>query len=304
MTTVRFDPSAPYEVEESDVVYAKPEGKELLARVYRPKGRPDAPLIGLVDVHGGAWNRGDRTVGVHHGRGLAAAGVVVASLDFRQGPADKHPAGSADVAAGVRWLRAHAPRLGVDPGRIGLTGQSSGGHLALLVAVQPEAPQHAGTPIVTPDGSLDGGPGDDSVVVALVQYPVADPLARYRYVLSREHETPQRPPAPVFDAGRLIASHRAYFADEAAMAEASITRIVSTDAGRALPLVWLAHAELDDNVPAAITEAFVSAYQKAGGRIERVFFPGARHGFMQQPSADTDKAIALMREFIGRQIAA
>jgi acetyl esterase/lipase len=304
MTTVRFDPSAPYEVEESDVVYAKPEGKELLARVYRPKGRPDAPLIGLVDVHGGAWNRGDRTVGVHHGRGLAAAGVVVASLDFRQGPTDKHPAGSADVAAGVRWLRAHAPRLGVDPGRIGLTGQSSGGHLALLVAVQPGAPQHAGTPIVTPDGSLDGGPGDDSVVVALVQYPVADPLARYRYVLSREHETPQRPPAPVFDAGRLIASHRAYFADEAAMAEASITRIVAASSARALSPVWLAHAELDDNVPAEITEAFVSAYQKAGGRIERVFFPGARHGFMQQPSSDTDKAIALMREFIGRQIAA
>jgi acetyl esterase/lipase len=297
-TTIRFDPSAPYEVEESDVVYAKPDGKELLARVYRPKGTPDA-LIGLVDVHGGAWNRGDRTVGVHLGRGLAAAGVVVASLDFRQGPADRHPAGSADVAAGVRWMRAHARRLGVDPARIGLAGQSSGGHLALLVAVQAKAPQHAGTPIVTPDGSLDGGPGDDSVVFALVQYPVADPLARYRYVLSREHETPQRPPAPAFDAARLIASHRGYFADEAAMAEASITRIVATGAA-ALPPVWLAHAELDDNVPAEITEAFVSAYQKAGGRIERVFFPGARHGFMQQPSADTDKAITQMRDFLGR----
>jgi len=299
-TTIRFDPSAPYEVEESDVVYARPDGKELLARVYRPKGRPAAPLIGLVDVHGGAWNRGDRTVGVHHGRGLTAAGAVVASLDFRQGPADKHPAASADVAAGVRWMRAHADRLGVDPARIGLTGQSSGGHLALLVALQPGLPQHAGTPVVTPGGSLDGGPGDDSVVLALVQYPVADPLARYRYVLSREHETPQRPPAPAFDAARLIASHRSYFADEAAMAEASITRVVSAGGTRALPPVWLAHAELDDNVPAEITEAFVSAYQKAGGRIERVFFPGARHGFMQQASADSDKAIALMRDFLGR----
>ena len=44
----------------------------------------------------------------------------------------------------------------------------------------------------------------------------------------------------------------------------------------------------------------MSAYQKAGGRIERVFFPGARHGFMQQASADSDKAIALMRDFLGR----
>jgi dipeptidyl aminopeptidase/acylaminoacyl peptidase len=125
-------------------------------------------------------------------------------------------------------------------------------------------------------------------------------LARYHYVLGREHEPPQPPPA--FDARRLITSHRSYFADEAAMAEASVTRIVSTGEARALPPVWLAQPELDDNVPAAITEAFVRAYQKAGGRIEHAHFPGARHGFVQQASADTDKAIALMRDFIARQL--
>ena len=299
-TTVRFDPSAPYEVEEADVVYAKPDGQELLARVYRPRGTPGAPLVGLVDVHGGAWNRGDRTVGVHLGRGLAAAGVIVASLDFRQGPDHKHPAGSADIAGGVRWIRAHARRLGVDPARVGLAGQSSGGHLALLGSLRPGVAAHAGTPIVRPDGTLDAGPGDETVAFVLVQYPVADPLARFRYVLARAVEPPQPPPA--FDAQRLMASHRAYFADEAAMADASVTRIVSAGEARVLPPVWLAHAELDDNVPTEITEAFVSAYGKAGGRIERVFFPGARHGFMQQASADTDKAIALMREWIGRQL--
>src|SRR5262245_18692755 len=159
-TTVRFDPSAPYEVEESDVVYARPGGKDLLARVYRPKGEPSAPLVGLVDAHGGAWNRFDRTVGVHHGRGLAAAGVVVASLDFRQGPDHKHPTASADVAAGVRWMRAHARRLGVDPARIGLAGQTSGGHLALLFSVRRGAFDQAGVPIVLPDGSLDARRGD------------------------------------------------------------------------------------------------------------------------------------------------
>src|SRR5213594_3977623 len=172
--TVRFDPSAPYEVEESDVVYARPAGKELLARVYRPKGAPAAPLTGLVDTHGGAWNRLDRTIGVHHGRGLAAAGVIVASLDFRQGPDHRHPTASADVAAGVRWMRAHASRLGVDPARIGLAGQSSGGHLALLVAVRPRTVDHAGVPIVLPDGSVDARSGDDSVAFVLAQYPVAD----------------------------------------------------------------------------------------------------------------------------------
>ena len=292
-TSVRFDSSAPYEVEESDVVYAKPDGLELLARVYRPQGSPATPLIGIVDVHGGAWNRGDRTVGVHLGRGLAAAGVVVASLDFRQSPHHKHPAASADVAAGVRFLRDHAQRLGVDPARIGLAGQSSGGHLALLGACRPGFAAYAGTPIVRPDGSLDAAPGDESVTFVLAAYPVADPIARFRYVQKRAQD-------PAFDASRLIASHYGYFTDEAAMAEASVTRIVASGEARALPPVWLAHPELDDNVPTEITEAFVAAYGKAGGRIERVFFPGARHGFMQQASADTDKGIALMREFIGR----
>jgi len=75
------------------------------------------------------------------------------------------------------------------------------------------------------------------------------------------------------------------------------------DRARALPPAWVAQPELDDNVPAEITRAFVRAYQQAGGRIERARFPGACHGFTQQASADTDKCIALMRDFIGRELA-
>jgi acetyl esterase len=292
-TSVRFDSSAPYEVEESDVVYAQPGGVDLLARVYRPKGTPGAPLIGVVDVHGGAWNRGDRTVGVNLGRGLAAAGVVVASLDFRQGPQHKHPAASADISAGVRWMRAHAQRLGVDPARIGLSGQSSGGHLALLSAIRPGFAAYAGTPPVGPDGALGATAGNDAATFVLAGYPVCDPIARFRYVQKRAEE-------PGFDASRLIASHNGYFSDEAAMAEASVTRIVAAGEASTLPPVWLAQPELDDNVPTEITDAFVAAYDKAGARVERVFFPGARHGFLQQPSADTEKAVALMRDFIAR----
>ncbi len=127
---------------------------------------------------------------------------------------------------------------------------------------------------------------------ALALYPVADPLARYRYALTREHEPP---PPSGFDAKRLIASHRAFFADEAAMASASVTRIVSSGEATALPPAWVAQPELDDNVPAEITEALVRAYQAAGGHMERAHFPGARHGFIQQASPDTDKAIALMQ---------
>jgi acetyl esterase/lipase len=298
--SARFDPSAPYEVDVEDTPFAQPAGVPLLARVYRPRGEPAAPLAALVDVHGGAWSRGDHTTGALHGRALAASGLVVVSLGFRQGPDHKHPAASADVAAGVRYVRAHASRLGVDPRRIGLVGSSSGGQLALLQAVKPGAAEHAGTPIVLPDGSPGAGPGDDSVAFVLALYPVADPLARYRYALSRRDEPP---PPSGFQAKRLIDAHDGYFADEAAMAAASVTRVLSAGEARALSPAWVAQPELDDNVPAAITEALVAAYRQAGGRIERVHFAGARHTFIQSAGADTDKALALMRDFIGAQLA-
>ena len=150
---------------------------------------------------------------------------------------------------------------------------------------------------MAPDGSLDAAPGEESVAFVLALYPVADPLARFRYVVGRQDD------GSGFDAQRLIAAHHGYFVSAAQMADASVTRIVTAREARALPPVWLAHPELDDNVPAAITDAFVHAYQGAGGAIERVHFPGARHGFIQQPGADADKAIALMRDFIGRQLA-
>ncbi len=294
---IRFDQAAPYEVEETDVPFARAEGQELQARIYRPRGEADIPLAALVDVHGGAWSRGDRLTGAFHGRALAASGLMVVSLDFRQGSEAKHPAASADIAAGARYVRANAQRLGVDPRRIGIVGSSSGGQLALLAGVKPGAPEHAGTPILRADGSLDAGPGDESVAFILALYPVADPHARFRYVVGR------RADGSGFDAERLIAAHHGYFASEAQMAEASVTRIVAAREARALPPVWVAQPELDDNVPAAITEAFVQAYQQAGGSVERVHFPGARHGFIGQPGADADKAIALMRDFIGRQLA-
>jgi len=127
--TVRFDPAAPYEVEEGDAPYARPAGMELLARIYRPVGTPERPLAALVDVHGGAWARGDHTTGALHARALAAAGLVVISLDFRQAPDHRFPLASHDVSAGVRYARAHASRLGVDPERIAILGSSSGGQI-------------------------------------------------------------------------------------------------------------------------------------------------------------------------------
>jgi len=84
--SIQFDRRGPHQVEELDVPFARPKGQELLARIYRPRGEPSQPLAAIVDVHGGAWARLDRTAGAIYARALAACGLVVAAVDFRQAP--------------------------------------------------------------------------------------------------------------------------------------------------------------------------------------------------------------------------
>ena len=71
-----------YEIEERDVEYQRQAGKPWLARIYQPKGPGPFPTI--VDVHGGAWHNGDRTNNAGIDRSLAAKGILVAAVDFRQ----------------------------------------------------------------------------------------------------------------------------------------------------------------------------------------------------------------------------
>src|SRR4029077_17290193 len=100
----------------------------------------------------------------------------------------------------------------------------------------------AAPPCAAPDGSLDAAPGDESVAFVLALYPVADPLARFRYAVGRQND------GSGFGAARLTAVRSGYFLSEARMAEASVTRIVAAREARTLPPVWLAHPGLDDNV--------------------------------------------------------
>ena len=74
----------------------------------------------------------------------------------------------------------------------------------------------------------------------MVAYPVCDPLARYRYVLSRKDEAPD---PDGFSAQRLIDAHHGFFRDEAHMAEASVTRIVASGEAGALPPMWVGQPE-------------------------------------------------------------
>src|SRR5712691_9284928 len=143
-----------YEVELKDVEYQRIDGKPWLARIYRPKGT--GPFPALIDVHGGAWHNGDRTNNAGVDLALAARGMVVAAIDFRQPPEAGYPASVCDVNVGIRWLKANARELG-GTAAVGAWGNSSGGHLVILSALRPHDSRYAALP-------LPGQPDVDATV--------------------------------------------------------------------------------------------------------------------------------------------
>lgn len=108
----------------------------LPARLYMPKGLPDAPVPLLVYFHGGGWVIGD--LDTHDGvcRLLAAsADVAVLAVDYRLAPEHPFPAALEDAFAAFLWAAANAVVLGADPARIAIGGDSAGGNLATAVSI-------------------------------------------------------------------------------------------------------------------------------------------------------------------------
>ena len=127
------------------VVYAAPRGyRPLLLDVHVPTGPAAAgPVPCVVWVHGGGWEYGDRRfppddwpLDLLFGA-LLAAGLAVATVDYRLSAEAHHPAQVHDVKAAVRFVRSRAAVLGIDPDRLGVAGESAGGHLAAMIALTP-----------------------------------------------------------------------------------------------------------------------------------------------------------------------
>ena len=116
------------------LVYKETERGPLQLDAYRPEGVERSPLVMMI--HGGAWQGGGRwQMGLTRWAGyLASAGLAVVSVDYRLAPQTTYPHPFQDVVDALDWCVARADELGADPERIGLWGDSAGGHLALLLA--------------------------------------------------------------------------------------------------------------------------------------------------------------------------
>jgi acetyl esterase len=270
-----------YEVDERDVEYQRQAGKPWLARIYQPKGT--GPFTAIVDVHGGAWHNGDRTNNAGIDRALAAKGILVAAVDFRQPPEAGYPASICDVNLAVRWLKMHAAELN-GTAAVGAFGNSSGGHQVVLNALRPRHASYSALPLPNhPEINA-------SLAYVIAAWPVIDPLYRFHF-------------AKEFNREEHIKAHIEYWRTEEAMAEGSPQTVIEHDEQVDLPPILMLLKANDRNHPLEMQERFIASYRKRGGAIEVQTFDGLpEHRMVPSTSQpETMRAIDTITTFIRRQ---
>jgi acetyl esterase/lipase len=162
-TRAMADEPAPkvYEVElQENVQYGTGGGEPLTLHLAKPKGVTE-PCPVILYIHGGGWRAGSKDGHRADISRAAAQGYVSASVGYRFAPAHRFPAQIEDVKCAVRYLRAHAKELNIDPNRIGAIGFSAGAHLSMILGAMDSADGLEGN---------GGWPEQSSKVQAVVAY--------------------------------------------------------------------------------------------------------------------------------------
>ena len=281
-----------YGIDIADVEYLSHGNTPLLARLFKPRGSGPFPI--MVELHGGAWVRGNRLNGDAANGALAKNGVIVAALDFRVPPEATYPASLADIHYGIRWCKTQAEAWNGRPDRIGAMGTSSGAHQAMLLGMRPDDHRYAALSLPAGTAAVDGTLG----CVILVS-PVIDPLGRYNYAKGLRQDC--TPPAGM--AERVVAMHDQYWVTEEAMAEATPASILARGERTAMLPVLALRRSYEEAHPRPDFDEFVQQYRKAGGQIEVTIFEGEGEGLLRDLSSPVAKqALEEMSAFVHQHI--
>ena len=235
--------------------------RELILRLHTPVGVGPFPVV--LDLHGGAWCKGHIDDCSVRDDALAAAGIAAGALDFRDG-ASGYPTSNQDINYAVRWIKSNAVKLNIDADRIGLVGQSSGGHLAMLAAMRPKDARYIQIPC---EGGMDA-----SVKAVVMVWPVINPLSRYRHA-HRERSNDK----PADWVGDIPERHDLYWVTEENMADGNpMLALENGEMVETPPALWIQgspdpvhdYRDLSSDADVNEPDRFLRNYKNAGGEIE------------------------------------
>ena len=236
--------------ERMDVPYATGNGRELCLDIYTPDGGGRLRTAVLM-FHGGGWRRGSRKALEPHARLLQAEGFVAIPAEYRLLGESPWPAPLHDVKAAVRWVRANAAGLGIEPAQVVFESFSAGAHLSLMAAGTPNQPELSG------DG---GNPGvDESVAAVAVFYPP-----------TTFHTGETRSRGSVSANGLL--------GEAAQPADAAFASPI-THVSPAFPPTCFIHGGADRVVPPSASIAMHEALREAGVETDLHIMSGLNHAF-------------------------
>lgn len=258
---------------ESGVEYANPDNQHLQLNIARPKNS-DAALPCVLCVHGGGFRAGNRDGYNPLLIKFAQRGYVAVTVSYRLAPKYQFPAAIYDVKAAVRWLKANASAYRIDPERIGVTGDSAGGHLVQFLGVTADVKQFEGD---------EGNPTQSTRVACVVnRYGPSDFTKSYGKSVDAAEVL------PLWLGGNLETAREKH--------------IISS------PLNWVTPSAAPTLILHGTDDKYVAyeqgvwmrdRLQNAGVHVEMLTLEGAGHGFK---GADAEKADAAMFAFFDKQL--
>ncbi len=283
-TKTAYDPAATFDITVSEVEFRRnAAGRTLMARIYQPKGPGPFPTV--LDLHGGAWNAKDRHAEEPMDRALAASGVLVVAIDMTLAPEAPYPACIQDANYGVRWLKSKAASWNGDPSKIGIYGSSSGGHVAELLGMRPRDTRYNAIP-------LPSAPTVDATVAYIaMRSPISNTFARFQNAEEKKRDA-------------MVKNNKTFFNPWDTIHESNPQEILERHEKVTLVPLLIMQGALDDNVMPAVQEKFAATYNKAGGKCEFHVFEGSEHEWVAKEGPQTDRARAMVKAFISRQLKA
>lgn len=248
-----------------DIEFAKSGDVSLKLDAYVPEGA--GPFATCILVHGGGFTKGDKhTFITPLFEPLSKAGFTWFTIDYRLAPDHRWPACADDVAAAIRWVKAHAAEYKVDVKRIALIGESAGGHLVSWAGVT--------------------GEGDTRVAAVVPFYAPHDLVVQVKMRNA------------LGGLAGLVGSDEMSDATMKKLAEMSPMNFIKPG----LPPFLQIHGDKDDKVPHSQSVNFEAKMKAAGNPCETITISGGTHGMGGWEKLNSDyrtKLIAWLKATLG-----